>query len=291
MPNHLPASLKVVDFELPATQISAVIDAIGQKEFCALLADLCQISSGYDRTVITAYFPEHPPVEVYHNLSAEESRKTMAPYFEYAYFLDPLYQYYCNTKGDQDVVVALSNVAPDAFEETQYYKTFYARISALDEVTLFIFFAKKACLSISLANQNHATNSVENLQKLLPILGSVARRHWISLDPNSTQGTGRMAAVLKKSFEQFGTSRLSQRESQIAQLVLQGLPTKVISNKLDVSPETVKVHRKNIYQKLEVASQGELFSMYMNAVAQMPPNSTSDPLEFLDRHSENMIPI
>jgi hypothetical protein len=43
----------------------------------------------------------------------------------------------------------------------------------------------------------------------------------------------------------------------------------------------VKVHRKRIFTKLAIASQGELFSMFLEALAKTPPNSTRDPLEFI----------
>jgi RNA polymerase sigma factor (sigma-70 family) len=48
---------------------------------------------------------------------------------------------------------------------------------------------------------------------------------------------------------------LTQRESQIVQLVSEGLSNKEIARQLDVSQGTVKVHLHNIFQKLEISNR------------------------------------
>ena len=53
------------------------------------------------------------------------------------------------------------------------------------------------------------------------------------------------------------------REREIVSMILQGHSTESVALRLDISPGTVKVHRKNIYRKLKVSSQGELFAAFM----------------------------
>lgn len=50
---------------------------------------------------------------------------------------------------------------------------------------------------------------------------------------------------------------LSEREARIVGLLAQALPNKKIARTLDISPETVKWHLKNIYGKLGVSSRDE----------------------------------
>lgn len=50
---------------------------------------------------------------------------------------------------------------------------------------------------------------------------------------------------------------LSQTEIKIIALLEQGLSNRMISNKCNVSINTVKFHLKNIYKKLEVHSRIE----------------------------------
>ena len=53
------------------------------------------------------------------------------------------------------------------------------------------------------------------------------------------------------------TPLLTRREKDVLQHIVNGKSSKVISNQLFVSPETVKSHLKNIYRKLEVNNRVE----------------------------------
>ena len=143
-----------------------------------------------------------------------------------------------------------------------------------------------ASIAISLGNRHTAFEYPQrvksSLDSLLPVIASLCRRHWPKLDPSSLTGTGRLGHHLAASFDLFGSSKLSPREADIVRLILKGHSSKSIARIFDNSPETVKVHRKRIYTKLDIASQGELFSMFLEALAKTPPNSTQDPLVFIN---------
>ena len=53
---------------------------------------------------------------------------------------------------------------------------------------------------------------------------------------------------------------LSPREREICDLLLLGCSTAAIASRLDISPYTVKDHRKQIFRKLRVGSLAELFA-------------------------------
>jgi RNA polymerase sigma factor (sigma-70 family) len=55
--------------------------------------------------------------------------------------------------------------------------------------------------------------------------------------------------------------RLSPREREVARLVAEGLPSKTISTRLDISERTVQVHRLHLMAKLEIHSVAELAKM------------------------------
>lgn len=52
-------------------------------------------------------------------------------------------------------------------------------------------------------------------------------------------------------------SLLTERERQVMQLLATGLTYAAIARQLEVSPETVKMHLKNIYRKLSVQNKIE----------------------------------
>jgi DNA-binding CsgD family transcriptional regulator len=48
--------------------------------------------------------------------------------------------------------------------------------------------------------------------------------------------------------------------------VLQGHSTESIARHLDISPGTVKIHRKNIYRKLGISTQAQLFASFLRSL-------------------------
>ena len=45
-------------------------------------------------------------------------------------------------------------------------------------------------------------------------------------------------------------------------LVVEGLPNKVIADRLDISVRTVEVHRSRVFEKMEVKSAVELVNLF-----------------------------
>ncbi|EKT54248.1 response regulator transcription factor [Providencia sneebia] len=57
-------------------------------------------------------------------------------------------------------------------------------------------------------------------------------------------------------------NRLSKREKEIMDMIIEGNTSKEVAEKLDVSPRTVEVHRSNIYTKLGIKSLPQLIQEY-----------------------------
>lgn len=97
-----------------------------------------------------------------------------------------------------------------------------------------------------------------------------------ALPPNAFQGA--MGLHVASLMAQFGASRLSEREAEVARLILRGHSSKVIARMLGNSPETVKVFRKRIHTKLGLATSAELFSLFLAALCAAPQDCAEDPL-------------
>ena len=82
-------------------------------------------------------------------------------------------------------------------------------------------------------------------------------RHGLAQQPE-TKGS------VQAAFDSFGCGVLTERERQVAQMVLQGHSVKSTAHELGISPETVRMHRKNLYLKLEINSQSELFAQFIS---------------------------
>jgi RNA polymerase sigma factor (sigma-70 family) len=67
----------------------------------------------------------------------------------------------------------------------------------------------------------------------------------------------RQARAIQDQLEQLFSS-LTGREQQVLQLTIRGLMNKQIAGELGIAEVTVKVHRHNIMQKLNVRSMANL---------------------------------
>ena len=59
---------------------------------------------------------------------------------------------------------------------------------------------------------------------------------------------------------------MTKRERQISQLLLRGHSSKSVARQLGIAPGTVMVHKRNLFAKLGITSQYELFSLFIDAL-------------------------
>jgi two-component system response regulator DctR len=60
---------------------------------------------------------------------------------------------------------------------------------------------------------------------------------------------------------QHNLADLTERERDVMQLVVEGLPNKLIADQLDISVRTVEVHRARVFDKMNVKSAVELANL------------------------------
>jgi DNA-binding CsgD family transcriptional regulator len=81
----------------------------------------------------------------------------------------------------------------------------------------------------------------------------------------ATAVQGDWRVQLEASVQQLKGAQLTARELDVGRLMLSGCSSKEIARKLEISIETVKVHKKHMYSKLGIKSQSELFSIFLQA--------------------------
>ena len=75
------------------------------------------------------------------------------------------------------------------------------------------------------------------------------------------QSAERLAQVRERSDLQVRLSELTERERDVMDLVVAGLPNKLIADQLDISVRTVEVHRSRVFDKMQVKSAVELANL------------------------------
>lgn len=251
------------------TSIAKAVTAVGSDQFAPSLAGLFLGLFGYDSLFISVFSGNLPPRQLYSNLDAEATQRTIGPYLSYAYLLDPFFELF--KRGVGTCLVSLDECAPDDFRASEYYRVFYSEIGLRNEVTIFVDAGWGTSIVLSLGQRGLPVKTPIQaktvLEQFLPVVAALCLKHW----PNAAAGEGDTDSAVALAFERFQTSKLSAREAEIVRLMLKGHSTKSMARLLGNSPETVKVHRKRIYAKLKISSQGELFSMFLGALAQARP--------------------
>jgi len=64
---------------------------------------------------------------------------------------------------------------------------------------------------------------------------------------------------------QLALTHLSPREREVAQLVAQGRPNKLIASALNISEKTVHIHRQHVMEKAGISSAAELARLMLRA--------------------------
>ena len=102
--------------------------------------------------------------------------------------------------------------------------------------------------------------------------GTWLRLHAARLTPDSPHGAGQTAVILEPAKPAdlspliLDLHGLTSRERQITQLVLRGLPTADIAQRLFISRYTLSDHMKAIFAKLGVTSRPELTALLLDQV-------------------------
>ncbi|MGB4115640.1 MAG: response regulator [Polaromonas sp.] len=75
------------------------------------------------------------------------------------------------------------------------------------------------------------------------------------------QSAAALALLGESSSYQARLASLTDRETAVMQLVLKGLPNKLVADQLDISVRTVEVHRARVFDKMRVKSAVELANL------------------------------
>ncbi len=127
--------------------------------------------------------------------------------------------------------------------------------SALAEITL----------SRSSDGPGFSETEISRLADVVPLVGALFRRYWAKFGESGSR-TPPPDSRVDDAFADFGESVLTDREREVAQLILRGHSSDSIGFNLEISLGTVKTHRKNVYAKLAISSQSELLSLFLKSL-------------------------
>ena len=257
----------------PETALADAIAAVGTSGFVPALLDYLYQHAPFRGAFLSLLNGNRRPVHVYDNVRQERRGEVIDRYLDGAYMIDPFYVAFRN--DPRCAVLRLKDVAPDRFPQSTYFKQYYSAIRLRDELAILIDLPSGKYLFYSLGrladDPKFSSRDVSDLRRILPVVAALNRKHFEQDADAPEDGIG--PEEIDAALAQFGTDRLTDREREIASLILRGHSSKSVARETGISPGTVKIHRKNIYRKLGISSQSELFSRFLNALAGGPESA------------------
>lgn len=257
-------------------EIGSAIDALDSPHFWARLTRVLERHIKFDSWVALRFTRAAPPF-----VCAEQALPDGKPdlmfqdYLAALYQLDPFYLAAVETRASG--FFTLADVAPDNFRMTEYYQRYFCKNVVGDEVHFNVVIDADHTMAFSLGSRRrYHEREIALLTLFAPwVLALMQQRlRYENFGPpgetaptaetdaagatDATDLPARIGALSGRN----GRGVLTAREIEVAMLSLSGFSTRAIAEKLAISFETVRAHKKHIYAKLGIGSQSELFAMF-----------------------------
>lgn len=257
--------------------VNEATSLLGEPGFAEALGNGMRELIEADDVSLIRYPDVGPPVIEYTLPPKRRGKTTLDRYVKGPFLLDPFYR--AAQVEARFGVFRLSTLAPRGFKESEYFRTWYHECGFRDECGLLIKLDRGSlnlALGMTDKSSRFAKRQVDRLKAVFPAVEALVGRHWRQLTPAAEPSN--LRARLQESLSAFGSSVLTRREQQVIELVLLGNSTRLVADKLGISAETVKLHRKHAYAKLDISSQAELFYLFVDALANHTGDTAEDPL-------------
>jgi len=260
-------------------QLAQMIDQIDSEELPGQLVEGLSVLVSFSMATIFILRGQSRPICIFENFPESINKIGIENFVNGTYVLNPVYRAHLN--GIKQGVYRFRDLAPDDYfssgftethkvteapdEEIAYmtegWPSGYEELDIavpIDDVTIEIDLYKKY------EDGGFSETDIEKLSSQILLIGAVVRKFW-QLRSDKLAPSPRDNSI-NDIYNEFGADELSQREREVIQYVLRGHSSGSIALNLDVSVTTIKTHRKRAYSKLNISSQSELFSMFLNCV-------------------------
>ena len=263
--------LIVSELALLSEHTAKVMDTVGTSDFAPTLLNLLRQWVQIDEACLLLY-PSQADPTIVHRETDSATQAADVPNLETfitgPFMLDPYFV--AAAREARFGFFPLTDLAPEGFKESEYYRTYYRFSGLVDECGFLVPLANDAFANLSLARtseQNTFTPvCLRRLGELHTLVTALLKHHFLNAPSTATPLRTDVRAHMENRLQSFGRDQLTPRESEIISAILHGHTTKTIALDLTISIETVKLHRKNAYRKLCVRNQSELFYSFLQTL-------------------------
>lgn len=253
------------------SRVGALIAAESTPDFPVRLAAFLRAITPYDFTVIFGYRGASRPIDLFDDFPAAKRAVFVTDYQAGPYLLDPFYL--AATRPVTPALYRMRDLAPDRFYQGEYFRSYYVQTGLAEEIGFFVDTGQGTMVVVSLmrATKPFSTRDFVALADAAPVVEAAVARNWRSLaerfDRPAAPGHEGSPGQVKRTFQRFGAGQLTEREREVAEYTLKGYSAEALGQMLGIASGTVRIHRRNIYAKLGISSQGELFARFIDTLA------------------------
>jgi DNA-binding CsgD family transcriptional regulator len=181
----------------------------------------------------------------------------------YYRFIDPLT---APMLARRHPTIATQILCQDDLGKTEFFNDFLARDQMHWGINVYVFAQAQCTGDMRIWRRrvrgNFDANEMAALRLVEPAFaGALARLQWQAEPSAEPQARESVVELLRR------TSALSQREAEVAALLLSGCPDKLIASRMAVEARTVRFHLSNAFRKLRVDNRTELAARVQALVA------------------------
>lgn len=243
-----------------------MVDLIGTDEFPSALAGALRELMDFEFIVMFGYVGSARPLDLYDDFPPARHQLHVSEYQEGPYLLDP---FFLATLGTVEPGVwRLSEIAPDRFYQGEYFRSYYGQTGLSEEIGFLIDVNADLTVVVSLmrTERRFSNSEIRTLKEIWPVVDATVRRHWGDLPLTESQTPSDIEKTIEQAFQTIGEGVLTPRERQVVEHTLKGHSAEAVGKILGIASGTVRIHRRNVYSKLRISSQGELFSEFITAM-------------------------
>lgn len=249
------------------TRLATVIGSLHSDRFETDLCRWLESCLGYDNITTLAYFQDRAPTPlIIQSQQPLVHRKFHELYLTGAYLLDPFHDLHIQQVPPG--LYRLSDFAPDQFQRNRYFLDYYRKTTMVDEIAFVAYPSSGVSLHMCLgrdgfSNQRFSARDMRTARRIAPLVVMLTRTHWHNLTSGGESAEDALTSKLINALKARHKIFLSPRQAEVAVLVLRGHSSVSIGLKLGISPQTVKVFRKQLYKRCRISSQAELFQLML----------------------------
>jgi DNA-binding CsgD family transcriptional regulator len=248
--------------------IAAIISSSKASATASAMIAAIESVVDHEGTCLIAFHNDARPMVLHHTLEPAGRKHYLERYLAGPYLLDPLYQ--LAIKKDKPTLCRFRDELPDRFRSSEYYRQYCERTHLLDEMDYLSQVSNRTTVVLVIGRRDRMFTKAElhRLTMIERVVQSAIRKTWDewAAKAGNPRGEDNVHKRLTECFDTFGQNVLTRRERQISQLLLRGHSSKSVARELKIAPGTVMVHKRNLFAKLGISSQYELFSLLIDAL-------------------------